>query len=123
MKNKLLIIGDILSIAIVTFIGFATHNEADVSFIPHMSAVFFPLVVGWFLLAPWFRLFQDEITHDARRLWRPALTALFVAPFAATLRGLILHTPIIPVFVIVLGVTTALGMAIWRGIYYFLSRR
>jgi len=122
MKNKLLIIGDILSIAIITLVGFATHNEADVSFIPRMSAVFLPLVVGWFLLSPWFGLFKHEIVSNPKQLWRPALSAFFAVPFAATLRGLILHAPIIPVFVIVLGLTTALGMAMWRGIYCFFNR-
>ena len=119
----LLIFGDILTLAIITLIGFATHGEADVSFLPRMSAAFFPLVVAWFLLAPGFGLFRDEITRDARQLWRPALTAIFTAPFAAVLRGFILHAPIIPIFVVVLSATTALGMILWRGIYYFLKRK
>src|SRR5262245_38168291 len=122
MKNRLVIIGDIFSIALITFIGFATHGEADISFLPRMSAAFFPLVVAWFLLAPWLGLFRDEITHDARQLWRPALSAIFIAPFAAVLRGFILHTPIIPIFVMVLSATTALGMILWRGIYYFFKK-
>ena len=119
----LLYAGDILVIAIITFIGFATHDEADLSFIPRMSAVFFPLVVAWFLLAPWFGLFHDEITHHARHLWRPALSALFAAPLAAVLRGFILNAPIIPIFAVVLGATTALGMLFWRGIYFLLNRK
>jgi len=117
MNKYILIIGDILAIALVTFIGFATHGEAGVSFLPRMAAAFFPLVVAWFLLAPWFGLFQDEIVANARQLWRPALTALFAASLAAILRGFILNAPIIPVFVIVLGATTGLGMGIWRGLY------
>ena len=119
----LLYAGDILVIAIITFIGFVTHDEADLSFLPRISAVFFPLVVAWFLLAPWFGLFQDEITHNARKLWRPALSALFAAPFAAVLRGFILNVPIIPIFAVVLGATTALGMMLWRGIYFLLNRK
>jgi len=118
MNKNILILGDVLAIAMVTLIGFASHNEADLSSLPRMAAVFFPLTLSWFLLAPWFGLFQDEITHNARQLWRPALAALFAAPMAAVLRGFILNAPVIPIFAAVLGVTLAVGMLIWRGLYF-----
>jgi hypothetical protein len=121
MNKSILILGDILAIALITFIGFARHGETGLSFLPRMAATFFPLIAGWFLLAPWFGLFQDEIIYHARQLWRPALTALFAAPLAAVLRGLILNAPIIPVFAIVLGATSAFGMVVWRGAYYLLK--
>jgi hypothetical protein len=82
-----------------------------------MLAAFIPLTAAWFLLAPWFGLFQPEITSNSRQLWRPALAMLFAAPFAAILRGLILNAPIIPIFATVLAATSALGMLIWRGLY------
>jgi hypothetical protein len=121
MNKNILILGDILAIGLVTFIGFATHGEAGLSFLPRMAAAFIPLVVAWFLLAPWFGLFQDEINHNARQLWRPVLTAVFAAPLAAVLRGLILNAPIIPIFAIVLGATCAFGMVVWRVVYYLLK--
>ena len=121
MSKRILICGDILAIGLVTIIGFSTHGEAGLSFLPRMAAVFFPLLAGWFLLAPWFGLFQDEIIRTARQLWRPALTAIFVAPLAAVLRGLILNAPIIPIFAVVLGAILALGIVIWRGFYFLLK--
>lgn len=122
-KTKWLICaGDIFAIAILTLIGFATHRETDPSFLPRIGAVFFPLVVAWFLLAPWFGLFQQNTISNPRQLWRPALAILFAAPLAAVLRGFILNVPIIPIFVVVLGATTALGMVVWRGLYYLLKR-
>jgi hypothetical protein len=123
MKKYFLISGDILAIAIITVIGFATHGEADPSFLPRMLAVFVPLAVSWFLLAPWFGLFQPEITSTLKHLWRPVLAMLFAAPLAAVLRGLILNVPIIPIFAAVLASTSALGMLVWRGIYVFLNRK
>ena len=116
--NWILLAGDILAIAIITLVGFVTHNEADISFLPRMAAVFFPVIVAWFLLAPWFGLFQEEIVYNARQLWRPALSAIFAAPLAAVLRGFILNAPIIPIFAIVLGSTLALGIVLWRGLYF-----
>ena len=123
MKKYILIIGDILAILIVTFVGFATHREADVSFLPRMAAMFFPLLIAWFLLAPFLGLFQPNVTSNARQLWRPVLAMLFVGPLAAVLRGLILNAPIIPIFAAVLSATSAFGILIWRGIYLFLQRK
>ena len=123
MKKSILILGDILALAITTVIGFATHGEADLSFLPRMAAAFFPLTVAWFLLAPWLGLFQKETIMNPRQLWRPALAMFFAAPLAAVLRGLILNAPIIPIFAVVLSATSAFGMLIWRGIYFFLDRK
>ena len=124
MKNSIrfLILGDVLAIAIVTFIGFATHGETDLSFLPRMAAAFFPLTIAWFLLSPWFGLFKQEVASNPKQLWRPVLTMLFAAPLATVLRGLILNAPIIPVFAVVLASTSAFGMMVWRFIYFLLSR-
>ncbi|NJC95211.1 MAG: DUF3054 domain-containing protein [Anaerolineae bacterium] len=121
-SNQFLIAGDILAIVIVTVIGFATHGEADLSFLPRMLAAFVPLTVSWFLLAPWFGLFQQEITSNPRQLWRPVYAMLFAAPLAAVVRGFLLNAPIIPIFAVVLASTSAFGILIWRGLYFLLSR-
>lgn len=121
--NRILIGGDILAIAVVTVIGFATHGETDLSFLPRMLAAFIPLTVAWFLISPWLGLFRPEITSNPKQFWRPVLAMLFAGPLAALLRGLILNAPIIPVFAVVLSATSALGMLVWRGIYLFLDRK
>ena len=123
MSKRLLILGDILTIGLVTIIGFATHGETGLSFLPRMAATFFPLVIAWFLLAPRLGLFKDGVIYQAHQLWRPALTALFAAPMAAVLRGLMLNAPVIPIFAIVLGAASALGMVVWRALYFLLNRK
>jgi hypothetical protein len=122
-KKQLLIAGDLLALAVVTVIGFATHGETGVCFLPRMLAAFIPLTVAWFLLAPWFGLFQQEITSNPSLLWRPVLAMLFAGPFAVILRGLILNAPIIPIFGVVLSATSAFGMLVWRGIYFLMNRK
>ena len=123
MKSKyILIIGDALTLLIVTLIGFATHGETSISFFPRVLTTFIPLLIGWFLLAPWFGLFNTEINSNLKQLWRPALTMLFAGPLAVILRGLILNAPIIPIFAVVLSATSALGMMIWRTLYILLNR-
>jgi hypothetical protein len=122
-KTNTLILGDILVIAILTFIGFATHGEADVSFIPRMGAAFFPLLIGWFLMAPWFGLFDEQVTSNLKLLWRVLLAMLFVAPFASILRSAFLHGAALPIFTLVLGGTNALAMLVWRAIFTFIAQQ
>ena len=81
-SNRLLIAGDILAIAIVTVIGFATHGETGTSFLPRMAVIFFPLTIAWFILSPLLGLFQREITQSSKQLWRPILAMFFAAPLA-----------------------------------------
>lgn len=122
MRQWVLYAGDLLAIALVTFIGFATHGEAGVSFVPRMAALYFPLSISWFLLTPALRLFDRKVTLDPKQLWRPALAMIFAAPMAAVLRGFLLNAPVIPIFAAVLAGTSALGMVIWRLIWYSLAK-
>ena len=102
MKSSAVILGDAVALALVTLIGFASHAEFSLSYIPRMAASFFPLCIGWYLLAPWFGLYQEAVTKAASQLWRPALVMLFAGPFAAVLRGALLNAPVVPSFAIVL---------------------
>ena len=122
MKASYLILGDLIAIALLTFIGFATHAEADVTFLPRMAVLYFPLSISWFLLASALGLFQQAITSSPKELWRPALAGLFAAPLAAVLRGFLLNAPVIPIFAAVLAGVTALGMVLWRFIWNRLDR-
>ena len=123
MNKSILILGDLFSIALVTIIGFATHGEADVAFLPRMAALFFPLSIAWFGLALSLGLFQRETTSSPKHLWRPALAMIFAAPLAAVLRGFLLNAPIIPIFAAVLAGTSALGMVLWRALYVLWNYR
>ena len=122
-RTWILYLGDVLSLAVLTIIGFATHGETQIAFLPRMGAIFMPLIISWFLVAPWLGLFRPAVVVDPKHLWRPALAMLFTVPLAATLRGFILNAPIIPVFVLVLSVTSALGMVLWRSLYYFFNQK
>ena len=123
MRPSILIIGDIVAILIVTVVGFATHGEADIAFLPRMAALFFPLCISWFVLAPALGIFQPQVISHPKHLWRPAVAMIFAAAFAAVLRGLLLNAPIIPIFAVVLSATSAFGILIWRGISYWIARR
>ncbi len=123
VKKNILIIGDILSIAILTVIGFATHGEVGTSFILRMGTTFFPLSLAWFLSAPWFELFDEQVTSNPKMLWRILFAMLLAAPLAVILRAVSLHSAASPLFVLILGGMNALGMLVWRGSYLFIARR
>jgi hypothetical protein len=123
LKKPILIIGDILEIAIITIIGFATHGEGGVSYILRMGTSFFPLLIGWFLIAPWLGLFEEQVNSNPILLWRILPAMVFAAPLAAILRSAVLHSTAQPIFVLILGLTNLLGMLVWRSIYLLLARR
>ena len=121
-KKSILRLGDIIAFAVLTLIGFATHGETALSFIPRMTITFLPLLLGWFLLAPWLGLFDEQVIANPKNLWRIILAMLFVAPLAATLRAAWLGDSVIPLFALILGGSNALGIMVWRWIYIFITR-
>ena len=123
MKNSTLVIGDILALLITTIIGFVTHGEGELSFLPRLLAAFVPITITWLILAPWFGLFQPEIASNPKQLWRPVLAMIFAAPLAVVFRGLILNAAVLPIFAVVFGATSAFGMVIWRTIYWAVNRK
>lgn len=123
MKNKILILGDILAIAILTFIGFATHGETGFSFLLRMGTTFFPVLVSWFLITPWLGLFDEQVIVNPKLLWRVLLAMFFAAPLAVILRAVLLHSAAQPLFVLILGGTNAIGMLVWRTLYLFITKR
>jgi len=114
--------GDLLVLALVTLLGFATHGELSTAG-PRMLSTFIPLCVAWGLVAPWLGLFTPAIAQDARQLWRPALAAVLAAPLAGWLRGFWLNAPILPVFILVIAAIMALSLVLWRGIWVFVRSR
>ncbi len=122
-KKTILILGDVLAIALLTVIGFATHGETDASYLPRMAAAFFPVVFAWFVLAPWFGLFDEGVTSNPKNLLRIVLVMLFAAPTAVILRAAWLNSAALPLFTLILGSTNALGMIVWRWIYIFIAKR
>lgn len=117
----ILILGDILAIALVTVIGFASHGETGLSFLPRMSTTLMPLLIGWFLIAPFLGLFDPAVTSNPRQSWRPFVALVFAGPLAALLRAFLLNTVVIPIFGVVLSASAGLGMTVWRMIWWWIK--
>ena len=122
-SKRTLIMGDALALAIITVIGFASHGETAISFVPRMFTTFIPLVVSWFLIAPWLGTFDAQITSNLKQIWRPPLAMLLAAPMVSFLRAALLNSTALPLFTLILGGSAALGMFIWRGVYAWINQR
>jgi hypothetical protein len=117
-----LVLGDIIALVLITLIGFVNHNELAAFPVNRILATFLPLLAGWFLIAPWLGLFKPEIASDPRQLWRPVLAMLLAAPLTGLLRALMLNSVVIPLFVLILGGSAALGMLVWRTLWWAFTR-
>ncbi len=114
-SRTILIVGDTLAILAVSVIGYLLHYAGKEAFSLRWLSTFLPFCLGWALIAPWLGLFRAGTADRLDQVWwRAILAAFLTAPFAAWLRGLWLSAAIIPVFVTVLGATSALGMVLWR---------
>ncbi len=120
LRKLWLLVGDVLALAIITLVGFASHGELHFSFAARMMTTFLPLLAGWFLLAPWFGLFDLNVISAPSQLWRPVLAMLLAAPLTAILRAAMLNTVALPLFTLILGASAALGMLLWRGLWWLI---
>src|SRR4030067_3305932 len=94
--------GDMLTLALVTLAGFARHDELGTAGF-RILTTFIPLVVAWLLVAPHLGAFDLQRLSDPRQLWRPFWAMVLGAPFAGWLRGVMLNSPVLPLFVVILG--------------------
>jgi hypothetical protein len=112
-----LLVGDIVTLSLVTIYGFARHSTLDTAGV-RMLATFIPLLAAWFLIAPYLGVFDLQRASEIRQVWRPAWAMLLAAPLFAFLRGLWLNAPIVPLFVLVMGGVGAVALLLWRIIYW-----
>lgn len=118
----ILITGDLITFALVTAAGFATHQELNVAAWKRILAVFLPLLAGWLAILPFSRLYDLEIVLEMRQLWRPFWAMVVCMPFAMWLRSVWLNTTVIPVFVFVMAGISALSILAWRLVFLLLGR-
>jgi len=117
-----LIAGDVLTLVVVTVIGFASHQTLGTAGM-RMLATFLPSVAAWLAVAPFVGAYNRACAMDYRQVWRPVWAMIVAAPLAAVLRGFWLGAPVMPVFAAVMAAVSAAGILIWRVIFMILSAR
>ena len=118
----ILLIGDILTVALVTVIGFATHDELGTAGW-RMLITFIPALIAWGLVAPFLGAYDLQRVAQAHQLWRPFWAAVLAAPMAGWIRGIWLGQVILPIFVFVLGGVSALAILAWRTLFWIIFFR
>lgn len=108
-------LGDLITFGLMTLIGFATYGELAGAGL-RLLTTFIPMAIAWALIRFWVGVFDLKLIQSPAQLWRPVWAMLLAAPMAGWLRGLMLGAPIIPIFVLVLGATSAAGLLIWRSL-------
>jgi hypothetical protein len=124
-KKRLAILlgGDIVTLGLVTIVGFATHGTLGTAGL-RMFTTFIPAVLAWLLAAPFLGVYDVQRAAYYRQLWRPVWAMVLAGPLATWLRGVALgNAPIPPVFVAVLSGVSAMALLAWRGIYILLFGR
>jgi hypothetical protein len=116
-SQRLLILGDLAALVLVTALGFASHNTLGTAG-TRILTTFLPLVAAWFLVGALSGVFDPETASSLRSLWRPALAMIYAAPLFGLFRAWALGTPTITaLFVVIMGGTGALAMLLWRSAY------
>jgi hypothetical protein len=118
-KHIFLFLGDVIIFAIVTILGFASHDTLGTAGF-RMLTTFVPVMLAWLLIAPHLSVYDINNVTRFRDIWRPPWAMVLAAPLAAFIRGAWLGTVIIPVFVVVLGGVNAIAILTWRVIFLLL---
>jgi len=121
-QKVVLLAGDLIALALVTIVGFATHQELDTAGL-YMLTTFLPLSVAWLLISPHLLVYKPDFVIEYRYLWRPFWAMILAAPMAGWLRGVLLDRMILPQFVIILGGISALALLTWRATYALICHR
>ena len=116
-----LILGDFLVFLLVTLIGFANHNSQFDLW--RALANWLPLCLAWSMAAPLLGLWNKRQPSFLKNWWRVIWAAILSVPLAVVIRGFILNTPTIGIFVLVMVAFSILGLLIWRLIWQLLFRK
>jgi hypothetical protein len=126
-RLALLIGGDLLVLLLFTWVGRSSHSLSGTDIFAGLATAA-PFIISWFLIAPWFGLFQVEVSQTWRKLVpRLLLVWLIGGPLAGLLRALFLGRPIpegiVPTFVVITMIVASLFMLVWRlGYIWWVNR-
>ena len=120
--NLPLLLGDWLTLALITAIGFITHNQQFQ--IGRFLVTAVPVCLAWLFTAPWFGILSKGERPFLQDWWKVAYAIVLSTPLAIVIRGLILNSSIQVTFVLVMIAMSMLGLWIWRFLWStFIQKR
>ena len=119
--SNILIFGDFVTFLVVTIIGFFNHNsQFDIL---RVLANWLPLCLAWGMAAPLLGLWNRKQIPLQRTWWRFIWAAFLSVPLAVVIRGFILDTPTLGIFVLVMTAFSIVGLLIWRLVWQLSLRK
>ena len=115
-RLAILIVGDTVTLFLVTIAGFVRHDELGSTGL-RMLSTFIPLVTAWFLVSPHLGVYDIQRMSDPKLLWRPFWAMVLAAPLAGWMRGVWLGAPVLPLFVVIIGGISAFAILVWRSAF------
>ncbi len=113
---RTLLIGDLVVLALLTLLGFATHQQVGAWY--RMAVVFTSVGFAWLWTAPWLGLFREDLTRRPGQIWwRTAWAWTLAGPLGLVLRAIWLDAPLIPLFAMIFVGLNGLGFVLWRTAY------
>lgn len=110
--NLPVLLGDWITLAIITAIGFLTHNQQFQ--IGRFLATVVPVAMSWVITAPWFGILSANKQFILRDWWKISYAVLLSIPLAVILRGWILGSSVQVTFTLVMVAMCMIGLWIWR---------
>lgn len=120
-----LVVGDIASFLVFAGVGRRSHNETSgLGAIAQIAVTAAPFALGWFLVSPFAGAFGRSLLGAPKRmLARTELAWLAAWPVALALRWALSADHQIPLsFAIVVLISNAVFLGIWRTVFAFFMR-
>lgn len=111
-----LLVDDAIVFFLISLIGISFH-QTDISLFARLPYTLLPFLAAWLFCAATLRLYDLTTASAWRQLWRVPIASALAAPIGGSLRALWLGTPVIPIFVIVMGVAITVGALISRSAF------
>ncbi len=120
-NQKILISGDIVTLFLITLIGFSRHQTLSTAG-SRIFSTFIPWSIAWILISPLLGVFEEDYSQEVRQLWRPIWAMILASPIAGFLRAIWLGQNMLPLFPIIMGGSAIIGLIVFR-LFYIYSRR
>jgi hypothetical protein len=120
-ENVVLWVGDLITVVVLTAIGFASHDQLGAQS-TRIAATFFPVLLSWLFVAWPSGLLSAEQAVQPRSLLRAAWAMILAGVLATILRGFMLNRPVPPIFAAVLAGSAVIAILAWRSIFLLLKR-
>ncbi|HEX6123406.1 MAG TPA: DUF3054 domain-containing protein [Ktedonobacterales bacterium] len=121
-----LVAGDALSFLAFAAAGRQTHNEAaGLGALGQVAVTALPFALGWFLVSPWLGAFRRTLTIGVQAMVRRTELAWLAAwPVTLLLRWGLAGDHRVPLsFAIVILLSNAVFLGLWRGVFAWATRR